>query len=126
MKNMSSASWTTLVKEILAMYGLPPASSLVNHPRPKAVWKRLVKAAVWGYWEKKLKQEAIVKRSLDYIELDSCRFGHVHPVWQCGSDPIQAYMAAPKAQLLTQRYPLTGLVCWSKNELILPPLQWPT
>ena len=48
--------------------------------------------------------------------------GFSHPVWICSPDPIQAVMAATKAQLLVGRYPLTWHKCAGKKQLPLCPL----
>ena len=65
------------------------------------------------------------KKSLRYLNLDACVMGFSHPVWICGlesPDPMQAIMAATKAQLLVGRYPLTGHKCAGKKQLPLCPL----
>ena len=47
-------------------------------------------------------------KSLHYLDINSCQVGKIHPVWQCGTDPVQVAMASTKARLLVQRYALSG------------------
>ena len=102
MKDTSSSSWTTPLRKVLFkyMYKLPTALQLVNDPSAKLKWKATVKAAVKDYWNRTLKEEAVLKKSLRYLNLDACAMGFSHPVWICGPDPMQAVMAETKAQLL--------------------------
>ena len=57
-----------------------------------------MKVEIKDYQNRTLKEEAVLKKSLRY--LDACGMGFSHPVWICGPDPTQAVMAATKAQLL--------------------------
>jgi len=61
-------------------------------------------------------------KSLKFLNIDMCSIGYSHPVWVCGSDPLQATMAATKATLLVGRYPLTGYKCSGKKQLPLCPM----
>ena len=65
-----------------------------------------MKAAIKGYWNRTLKEKAMLKMLLRprFINIDACAMGFSHPVWICGHDPMQAVMAATKAQLLMGRY----------------------
>ena len=60
--------------------------------------------------------------SLSYLNKNACSIGTVHPVWKCGSDPLQSLMASTKAKLLVQRYPLTTSHTAGKNKSDLCPL----
>ena len=95
---------------------------LAENPPQKTQWKGRVRIAIKTYWNKKLKEDASKMKSLQYLNTEICSIGFSHPVWVCGSDPIQATMAATKACLLVGRYPLTGHKCAGKKQLPLCPL----
>ena len=61
--------------------------------------------------------EASKLTSLGLLNLSTCSIvtGQSHPIWKCGSDPLQVAMAATKALLLVGRYPLSGLSCAGEN-----------
>ena len=83
----------------------------MNNPPTVVKWKDVVRNSVASFWNKKLKDEAKEMKSVKNLNLDMCGIGYSHPVWVCGSDPIQAIMANAKANLLVGRYPLTGSKC---------------
>ena len=115
-KDIHSSSWVIQVREILHLYKLPDACSLMKITPPKATWKRMVKSSINTHWQERLKKEAAEKKTLAYVHLESCKVGQVHPVWRCGTDPLQVTMAATKARLLVQRYALAGTHCAGKNK----------
>ncbi len=61
-------------------------------------------------------------KTLQYVNLDICEVGKVHPIWQCGTDPIQVGMATTKARLLVQCYSLHGTHCAGRNKAKQCPL----
>ena len=88
---------------------------LMTNTPSKERWKALTKMAINNYWQNQLKEEAAEKDTLKYLNTEACKVGKVHPVWRCGTDPMQATMAATKTRLLVQRYALTGTHCAGKN-----------
>jgi hypothetical protein len=95
-------------------YELPSAFDLAMNPPTKDKWKKSVKSAIHHQWEKKLKDEAANLTTLEYLNLEMCTLGAVHPVWKCGNDPMQVIMAMTKAKLLIQRYALGSNHCAGK------------
>ena len=73
-------------------------------------------AAIKDYWNRTLKEEAVLKKSLRFLNLEAWAMGFSHPVWICSSDPMQAVIAATKAQLLEGSSPLTGHKCAGKKQ----------
>ena len=69
-----------------------------------------------------MKEEAVLKRSLRYLNIVAFSMGFSHPVWIWGPDPVQAVMAATKAQLLVGKYPLIRHKCSRKTQLPPCPL----
>ena len=114
-KDLYSNSWVTQVRELLHLYKLPSAYDLMEAIPTKYRWKKMVKSNINAHWLKTLKEEADCKKTLCYINQNSCKIGQVHPIWQCGPDPIQTTMATTKARLLVQRYALAGTHCAGKN-----------
>jgi hypothetical protein len=104
-----------MVCKLLDQYELPSAFNLMQQPPGKKPWRHRVKRAILKFWHGKLSEDAAQKSSLQYMSPQSCKPGQVHPIWNCGSDPIQATMATVKARLLVQRYPLSGLKCAGKG-----------
>ena len=88
-------------------YELPSPCTLLYTELRYNTWKHLVKEAIGIYWYQKIKEEATLKSSLQYVNLDSCEPGIHHNVWNIyTSDPLAVYRASVKAKLLVQRYPL--------------------
>ena len=106
MKDVKSASWVIYVCKLLRQYQLPTAYSMVDGAPRKATWKRTVKLTVLSTWDKLLHEQADTKSTLSLLNLDTCKLGALHPVWQDLSSPLEIQKATVKAQLMVQRYPL--------------------
>ena len=107
MKNEDSLSWVWYVQNLLKLYNLPSAFTLLFQQPTKDRWKRMVKGAVLNKWEKQLKEEACKKKTLHLINLEACSLSAVHHVWRLGAaDTLTVLKATTKAKLLVQRYPL--------------------
>ena len=122
MKDINSNSWFSAVRIILIKYDLPSAIELLQDPPSKECWKKTYKEVIEKWWLKTLRQKADKMSSLSYLNKNACSVGTVHPVWKCGSDPLQSLMASTKAKLLVQRYPLTTSHTAGKNKSDLCPL----
>ena len=68
-----------------------------------------------NYWLQELKGESMNYKSLQYVNLDACVVGKVHPVWDM-IDPQMVEQASVQAKLLVQRYALYGLSCSGKKK----------
>ena len=122
-KDLNTHSWIATVRVTLDKYQLPSAYNIFNYPRPKEEWKRVTKSAVYSHWEKRLKEEAATKSSLQYLHLPSCSIGTPHPVYQhLPTDPLQVVMASVKTKLMTSRYPLSATKCAGKKQSSLCPI----
>ena len=116
LKNLDSNSWTAMVRKTLNKYDLPTAYDVLKYPRPKEVWKKTITPAVVQFWEKKLKEEAQQKSTLQYLYLPNCSIGTPHPIYRLlPTDPIHTIMATSVSKLIVQRYPLSGLKYAGKN-----------
>jgi hypothetical protein len=94
---------------MLTKYKLPTAYEILQDPPSKPYWKKMVNQAVHEHWEKHLKEEAMLKTSLCYLNLDNCSITRIHTTWNIGAgDAITVAKASIHARLLTQRYPLNS------------------
>ena len=106
-KDLTSASWSTTIRHLLAKYDLPTAFSIIQKPPSKMVWKGLVKKAVATFWIKQLMDCACDQTSVRYLNLSACKIGTQHHVWtSCSSDPFDTHQAMVKVKLLVGKYPL--------------------
>jgi glutaredoxin len=97
------------VRNLLKLYQLPSALTLMENTPKKGEWKRMLNTAVKGYWEKSLKEEASTKTTLKHLNLDACSMTASHPVWSLSKmDKINVSKAMVHAKLLVGRYPLMG------------------
>ena len=103
-----SNSWARHITKILAKYNLPSAYTLLDNPPKKLVWKHAVKAVVQDEWSRRLREEAEMKSTLRYLDIQACRMGSIHPVWRDIHTDLDIKKATIKAQVLTQRYPLAS------------------
>ena len=107
MKSSSSHSWAIYVKKLLHQYNLPQPAELLYNMMGKCEWKKRVKQCVWDSWYKWLKEEALNKSTLKYLNLEYCQPGIIHPVWaQDELDPLAHHRATVHVHLLVQRYPI--------------------
>ena len=108
MKDNTSASWTAQLKRTLAKYGLPSAGEILEMQPRKQFWGQLVKNAILRHWTDKLQDEAQQMSTLAYLKLDASDLGKLHSTWLELHNKLDIRKASVKAQLLVQRYPLSG------------------
>lgn len=109
LKDLSSNSWTSGVRMLTHMYGLPSAHDLLLNTPSKDGWKREVKRAIHVFHTEALKEECSKHASTRYINLASCSTRRTHHVWtSAGSNVREINRAVVKAKLLTGTYQLEG------------------
>jgi exonuclease III len=106
MKTSTSNSWVTAVRLVLQKYSLPSHHQLVESPPSKLSWKRMVKNSVASYWTRELLRKARLQSTLKYINLENCKIGTIHQVWDTVTDARDATRASAKVKLLTGSYTL--------------------
>ena len=89
-KDTFAGHWTTQLRKVFFKYKLPIALQLVSDPPAKLTWKATVKAVIKNYWNRTLKEEAVLKKSLRFLNLEACAMGFSHPVGICSPNPMQA------------------------------------
>ena len=107
MKDDESSSWVSMVKKLLRTYNLPSTSTLFENPPNKRQWKKTFHGAVWNHWEKEFKEEANTMFTMEFLNVDACQVGKLHPVWKNTVSQLDILKATVKAQLLIKRYPLS-------------------
>jgi hypothetical protein len=76
----SSNSWYIYLRKIALEYGLHLIHAW-QMPWEKLHWKRYIKETVYSHWHNKLVDEAYKKSSLRLLDLQLCRRGTAHPIW---------------------------------------------
>ena len=77
-KDSSSKSWFIMLQETLLRYfryNLPSAHVLLENPPAKKSWKMEVKCKINKFWELELKNQAKLKSTLKYLNLESFMAG---------------------------------------------------
>ena len=107
MKDDGSSSWVSMVKKLLRTYNLPSAYTLLENTPNKRQWKKTLHGAVWNHWEKEFKEEANTMSTMEFLNVDACQVGKLHPVWKNTVSQLDILKATVKAQLLIKRYPFS-------------------
>ena len=94
------------------MYDLPTIYQLLQQPPAKLEWKRIVRSAMDRQWEQRMKDDAREMVTVKYLNLDSCRPGKLHPVWDTSkTDKINTLKMTVHAKILADRYPYMAIQC---------------
>jgi endonuclease/exonuclease/phosphatase family metal-dependent hydrolase len=107
LKPEGSSSWFLQVHAILRKYDLPSSYEILQDAPTKDQWKTLVKKKFAEFWENHWRTEQKNKPSLKYLNIQQCKVGHLHSVWDsstCNKRDIRR--AGIKARLLTGTYTL--------------------
>ena len=108
MKEASSSSWTTWLKNILAEYDLPGAYSLYEHPPGRKELARMVKSTVHDRWTQLLIEQSRTMSSMKYFKTSTLMLGKLHGSLK-GPENLQAIQKiAVTSKILVRRYPLAS------------------
>ena len=100
-------SWTSMVRRLLAVYSLPSAFDLVDHPPHPEAWKNMVTTAVNQYWEERICSVAATYPSLRFMDTQTLKIGTAHPaVTSISSNPFDTVRSRVRLKLLTGSYVL--------------------
>ena len=105
-KDSKSKSWFIYAEAALALYGLPKLQDILISKPKRGPWKFYTTEVISAYWTDHLKDEAVNKSTLNYLNLDACNYGSVHPVWQDIFHPEEVKRAMLRAKLLCGVYML--------------------
>jgi hypothetical protein len=110
-KSSDSRTFLTTVKALLLLYDLPSAYTLLSSPPTKERWKRSVKKQTSQMTFTHLRQEAARKVSLKFLNINICKPGALHPVWNTVQEsPQDILRACTKVRMLTGQYRLQHVV----------------
>ena len=74
-------SYFSRVQDILDQYRLPPLRELMRNLTTKDKWKLQIKAAIHEYWSNELRNEALERSTLCYMDIVSPKISLTHKVW---------------------------------------------
>ena len=116
-KDANSESWFSKISTILYKYGLASAFDLLTIKPDKLPWKRIVKTAIYTFWEMKLNQSLMTKSTLAYFKGSDCMIGKPHILWSSTAlHSRDIRRATIKAKLLSGTYILqTNNAKWDKS-----------
>jgi hypothetical protein len=105
MKTWNSNSWVIQTKKLLQKYKLPTIPELAFSDTSKEEWKRIVKSAIYDLLEEQIKNEAMQKSTLSYLNPIFIT-GYTHTSIRYLEHPREISRANIKIRLLTQTYKL--------------------
>ena len=101
-----SLSWFTSVRDLMQLYQLPHPLTILDYPPTKDIFKKLVKAKILDYWEKKLRAEAALLPSLNYFNPHFMSLSRPHKLWTtAGNNPFEVAKARVQLLFLSNQYP---------------------
>ena len=98
-------SWFSLIQNLCHKYSLPSPLELLESPKPKFLYKNLVKKKVISFWENSLRAESETLKSLKYFNPYFMSLTKTHPIWTTAtSSPAKVAMATVQAVMISGRY----------------------
>ena len=115
--SLNQHSWFIQVRDILQQYDLPHPLSLLKSPPDKQSFRRLVKAKVVDFWERKLRLEASYLPSLSYFHTEFYSLTTPHRLWvSAGNNQYEVSKARIQLLFLSSQYPCGSRTRhWSKD-----------
>ena len=90
----------------MQLYQLPHPLTILDNPPTKVSFKKLVKAKIHDYWEKKLRAEAALLPSLKYFNPQFMSLSRPHKLWTtAGNNPFEVAKARVQLLFLSNQYP---------------------
>ena len=97
-------SWFKQISNTFEKYALPHPSEILTNPPPAETFKRVVKTAVLDYWNKKLRGQAGLLRSLKFFKPEFMSLTRTHPIFtSCENNPYEVKKAVVQARYLSGR-----------------------
>ena len=102
----SEKSWFVQIRNLLLQYDLPHPLKLLDDPPDKLTLAKLVKAKVLDFWERKLRQEALLLPSLVYLNTHFQSLCRPHKLWStAGHKSYEVSKARIQLLFLSSQYP---------------------
>ncbi len=106
-KDESSNSWFTYVRQLLQKYNLPSAYEIMDQPPSKSKWKKLLSKAFNEFWGNQWLAQKDEKTSLKYLTLKKDAASQPHNIWKFTKNNTRDVMKATiKARIITGTYTL--------------------
>ena len=67
MRNEKDHAFINRIQEVIQKYNLEPVEKLIEQPKSKEEWKRIVKFHQNIYWHDRCKADQLEKKSLQYL-----------------------------------------------------------
>ena len=110
MRNEKDHTFINRIQEVIQKYKLEPVEKLMEQPKSKEEWKRIVKSHQNIYWHERCKADQLEKKSLKYLQIQDRPISKPHNIWQStGNDPISIKSGEVKSKLVTQSYMLQNI-----------------
>ena len=104
-KDSDCHSWFTVCNQVLHKYNLPNIYILQQHFSSEVSCKQESKAQVDSFVAELWCSEAKIKTTLQYLNINSCKAGEVHPCWKTvANSPRDVRRVITKVRLLTGTY----------------------
>ena len=98
-------SWFLIMRDICLLYSLPHPLTMLDNPPKKESFKKLAKAYVISYCEKKLRAEAALLPSLAFFQPEFHSLFTPHPIlWTPRSNPYEVAKAIVQLRMLSGRH----------------------
>jgi hypothetical protein len=102
----SSNSWFVNLRKIAMEYYVDLIQGW-QMPWDKLLWKKFTREAIYSRWHSQLIEEATLKSSLKFLDLQLCQRDTAHPIWDTSKQrTADTQKAMIRAKLLTGVYPL--------------------
>jgi hypothetical protein len=101
-----------------AKYKLEPVEKLMEQPKSKEEWERIVKLHHNIYWHERCKGDQLEKKSLQYLQIQDRTISKPYNIWQStGNDLISIKSGEIKSKLVTQSYMLQNIKSRYNNNI---------
>ncbi|KAK3086834.1 hypothetical protein FSP39_024241 [Pinctada imbricata] len=105
----TGSSWFSNLAIITTKYELPNPMEILRDPVSKSQWKTVTLRAVYAYWGKRIKQQALTYSSLEYLSVGHYNPGKIHPLLRITETQTQSREVnrlPVKTKLVTGTYSL--------------------
>jgi hypothetical protein len=80
--NEKDHTFINRIQEAIQKYKLEPVEKLMEQPKSKEEWKRIVKSHQIIYWHERCKADQLEKKSLKYLQIQDRPMSKPHNIWQ--------------------------------------------
>ena len=81
MRNEKDHTFINRIQEVIQKYKLESVEKLMEQPKSKEEWKRIVKLHQNIYWHERCKADQLEKKSLQYLQIQDRPISKPHNIW---------------------------------------------